>query len=153
MFDLDLFRVARSMPHPSPGQRFAQLMTPWGERLDPDRLAESTPHPRPQLRRDRWQSLDGWWDYAFVKTYLDACETHDGYRKEDIAKVLDVVYAAVQDIRDMNILVLQGRDVFANSIKKQTTAALLKSGLYKRLQMKDWYTDLLHEVYTNIKMF
>ena len=68
MFDLDLFRVARSMPHPSPGQRFAQLMTPWGERLDPDRLAESTPHPRPQLRRDRWQSLDGWWDYAFVKT-------------------------------------------------------------------------------------
>lgn len=92
-------------------------------------------------------------DYAFVKTYIDACETHDGYRKEDIAKVLDVVYAAVKDIRDMNILVLQGRDVFANSVKKQTTASLLKSGLYKRLQMKDWYTDLLHEVYTNIKMF
>lgn len=92
-------------------------------------------------------------DYAFVKTYIDACETHDGYRKEDIAKALDVVYAAVKDIRDMNILVLQGRDVFANSVKKQTTAALLKSGIYKRLQMKDWYTDLLHEVYTNIKMF
>ena len=68
MFDLDLFRVARSMPHPSPGQQFAQLITPWGERIDPDRLVESTPHPRPQLRRDCWQSLDGWWDYAFVKT-------------------------------------------------------------------------------------
>ena len=38
MFDLDLFRVARSMPHPSPGQQFAQLITPWGERIDPDRL-------------------------------------------------------------------------------------------------------------------
>ena len=68
MFDLDLFRVARSMPHASPGQTFAPLTTVWGEALDPDRLGESEPHPRPQLRRDRWQSLDGWWDYAIVKT-------------------------------------------------------------------------------------
>ena len=67
MFDLDLFRVARSMPHASPGQTFAPLTTVWGEALDPDRLGESEPHPCPQLRRDRWRSLDGWWDYAIVK--------------------------------------------------------------------------------------
>ena len=53
----------------------------------------------------------------------------------------------------MNLLVIQGRDVFTASVKKQTTAKLLKSGLYKKLALKDWYTDLLNETYTNMKMF
>ena len=71
-------------------------------------------------------------NYAFVKTYTDAVEMYPDYDKEDIATVMDAVYAAVKDIKDSNILVLQGRDNFTASIKKATTAAFLKSGLYKK---------------------
>ena len=92
-------------------------------------------------------------NYSFVKTFIDAVEIHPEYDKDDIAKVLDAVYAATKDIKDGNILILQGRDIFANSVKKATTAGLLKSGLYKKMNMKEWYTDLLGEVYNNMKLF
>ena len=91
--------------------------------------------------------------YSFVKTYIDAVEVHPEYDKEDIARVLDTVYLAVKDIKDANILILQGRDIFCGSVKKTTIATLLKNGLYKNLNLKDWYTDLLGEVYTNMKLF
>lgn len=92
-------------------------------------------------------------NYAFVKVFMDACEVHSDLSKEDIGRVVDIVYSVVRNIKDMNILVLQGRESFAASVKKQTTGMLLKTGLYKKLSMKDWYTDLLHEVYTDMKMF
>ena len=92
-------------------------------------------------------------NYSFVKTYIDTAEIHPEFKKEDIASVLDHVYAAVKDIRDGNILILQGRDIFATSVKKVTTAELLKSGLYKKLNLKDWYTELLGDVYANMKLF
>ncbi len=40
------------------------LLTRWGEALDPDSVRSE--HPRPQFARDRFTSLNGWWDYAFV---------------------------------------------------------------------------------------
>ena len=92
-------------------------------------------------------------DYAFVKTYTDAVEIHPEYDKEDIAAVMDVVYAAVKDVRNTNILTIQQRDNFVGIVKKSTTAALLKSGLYKKLSLKDWYTDILNETYANMKIF
>lgn len=40
------------------------MLTRFGRELDPEAvLAE---HPRPQLRRDAWLSLNGWWDYAIT---------------------------------------------------------------------------------------
>lgn len=92
-------------------------------------------------------------NYSFVKTFIDAMEIHPTLDKESVANVIDVVYDAVKGIQGSNLLVLQGRDVFINSVKKATTAQLLKSGLYKDLKLKDWYTDLLAETYNNMKMF
>lgn len=92
-------------------------------------------------------------DYAFVKTFTDAVEIHPDLDKEDIAAVMDVVYAAVKDVRNTNILTIQQRDNFVGIVKKNTTAALLKSGLYKKLSLKDWYTDILNETYANMKIF
>ncbi|MGL5173195.1 MAG: glycoside hydrolase family 2 protein [Olsenella sp.] len=64
--DLDLHRVAASRPgERTPGEKLAHLTTVWGDALDPDQLREA--HPRPQMERRSWQSLDGWWDYAFVE--------------------------------------------------------------------------------------
>ena len=43
-------------------------MTRWGRALDPAHVLPE--HPRPQLERDSWLNLNGWWDHAV--TGLDA---------------------------------------------------------------------------------
>ncbi len=42
-----------------------QLYTIWGENLDPERVL--TEYPRPQLRRDNFTILNGYWDYSITK--------------------------------------------------------------------------------------
>ena len=91
--------------------------------------------------------------YAFVKTYTDATEVHPEYDKEDIAKVLDIVYSAVKEIRSANILILQGRENFVSSVSRMTVTKLVKNKLYGKLALKDWYNDILTETYTNMKIF
>lgn len=90
--------------------------------------------------------------YAFVKTYTDAIEVHPEYDKEDIAKVLDIVYEAVKDIRSANILILQGRDNFVSSVNHMTVTKLIKAKLYGKLALNTWYNDILTETYTNMKI-
>lgn len=66
---LDLGRVLASRPRPPHGEELAVLWTPWGERIASGErdLGEAFPsHPRPQLARERWASLNGWWECAFV---------------------------------------------------------------------------------------
>ena len=91
--------------------------------------------------------------YAFVKTYTDATEVHPEYDSEDIAKVLDIVYDAVKEIRSANILILQGRDNFISSVSRMTVTKLIRAKLYGRLSLKDWYNDILAETYSNMKIF
>ena len=91
--------------------------------------------------------------YAFVKTYTDAVEIHPECDKEDIAKVLDVIYSAVKEIKTANILILQGRDNFISSISNKTVTHLVNLGLYKKLKLKEWYGELVSEVYSNMKLF
>lgn len=90
--------------------------------------------------------------YAFVKTYTDAIEVHPEYDKEDIAKVLDIVYETVKDIRSANILILQGRDNFISSVNHMTVTKLIKAKLYGKLALNTWYNDILTETYTNMKI-
>jgi type I restriction enzyme R subunit len=92
-------------------------------------------------------------NYSFVKTYTDAVETHPDLPKEDIGKLMDIIYAAVKDIQGSNILILQGRENFTSSVKKNTTARLFKEGLYSSLVLKDWFDTLLNETYANMKVF
>lgn len=44
---------------------FNQLYTKWGEELDPNHVLEE--YPRPQLRRDNYTVLNGYWDYCITK--------------------------------------------------------------------------------------
>lgn len=43
-----------------------QLYTKWGENLDTDHILEE--YPRPQLKRDNFIILNGYWDYAITNT-------------------------------------------------------------------------------------
>ena len=92
-------------------------------------------------------------DFAFVKTYTDAVEMHPEYDSEEIAQVIDVIYESVKDIQDVNLLILQSADSFTQSVKKATISKLAKNGLYKKLNLKDWYGDLVQESYANKRVF
>ena len=92
-------------------------------------------------------------NYAFVKTYTDTLETHPDLPKEDVGRLMDIIYVAVKDIQGSNILILQGRDNFVSSVKKNTTAKLFKEGLYAGLGLSTWFNTLLNEMYANIKVF
>ncbi len=64
---LDLRRVLASKPKPPADVELAELWTPWGERVmagEGDGAPVS--HPRPLLARERWASLNGLWECAFV---------------------------------------------------------------------------------------
>ncbi len=64
---LDLRRVLASKPKPPADVELTELWTPWGEKLMADeRDAAPVSHPRPQLARERWGSLNGTWECAFV---------------------------------------------------------------------------------------
>lgn len=48
-------------------RRTARLMTPWGEELLKNPGAQPLPeYPRPQMVRDSYVNLNGWWQYAIV---------------------------------------------------------------------------------------
>lgn len=46
-------------------QPYNQLYTKWGEELDAEHVLEE--YPRPQLRRDNYTILNGYWDYCITK--------------------------------------------------------------------------------------
>ena len=64
--DLDIVRVIKSIPKDHGPERLQELITPWGEQLIANEELVDESHPRPLLARQTWQTLDGWWECAFV---------------------------------------------------------------------------------------
>jgi glycosyl hydrolase family 2 len=52
------------------------LMTEWGERVTPENAWRE--YPRPQLARERWENLNGLWDYAITAKTSPAPAKFDG---------------------------------------------------------------------------
>lgn len=90
-------------------------------------------------------------NYAFVKTYQDAILTYTQCDNKKIERVLVLIYENIKDVVDKDIIIVQGRKNFADSIKKKVTKLLLKEQLYK--DIKNFYDALLNELYTNIQLF
>ena len=53
----------------------ARLTTVWGENLSPDHVLEE--YPRPQLKRDNYQILNGYWNYTITNSSA-APSAYDG---------------------------------------------------------------------------
>ncbi|MDF2538678.1 MAG: hypothetical protein K0S76_1699 [Herbinix sp.] len=58
--------LARTFRFKDQNQGYQQLYTKWGEELDPEHVL--TEYPRPQLRRNNYTNLNGYWDYAITKS-------------------------------------------------------------------------------------
>ncbi|WP_418626252.1 DEAD/DEAH box helicase family protein [Sellimonas intestinalis] len=89
-------------------------------------------------------------NYAFVKTYQDAIETYPA-DKSEIERTLVIIYSVIEDVLDKEIVIVQGRKNFADSVKSKATKILLKEKLYGKI--KGFYAQLLNDLYTNIQLF
>lgn len=54
---------------------FRQLTTEWGEKLDPEKVLME--YPRPQMKRDNYTILNGYWNYSISKDSMMP-EQYDG---------------------------------------------------------------------------
>ncbi|MGA9747570.1 MAG: sugar-binding domain-containing protein [Nocardioides sp.] len=52
------------------------MLTRWGRDLDPAHVLEE--HPRPQLVRDSYLNLNGWWEHAITRLDADPPGEYDG---------------------------------------------------------------------------
>lgn len=52
-----------------------KIKTPWADQVDPQNPLPE--YPRPLMERDRWQNLNGLWDYAIVPVGAQP-EKYDG---------------------------------------------------------------------------
>ncbi len=89
--------------------------------------------------------------YAFVKTYQDACANFVGADAADIETTLHLVYEAVKNNLDRDVIIVQGKKNFVDEIKKIVTKQLVKEKLYSKV--KGFYDKLLNELYTNVQLF
>ena len=89
-------------------------------------------------------------NYAFVKTYQDALEIYPA-DKSEIERTLVIIYGVIEDVLDKEVITVQGRKNFADSVKSKATKILLKEKLYGTI--KGFYAQLLNDLYTNIQLF
>jgi len=92
-------------------------------------------------------------NYAFVKTYNDYCSYYPEYDRADIETVLICINKNLSAILDKNSLIMQGRTNFIANVKHKTTKDLLKFKLYKKLNLKEWYEQLIGDIYVNLQFY
>lgn len=61
---MDILDCLRSINKSHENDVLARLTTVWGEGLDPEHVLEE--YPRPQLKRDNYTILNGYWNYAIT---------------------------------------------------------------------------------------
>ena len=88
--------------------------------------------------------------YSFVKTYSDSVINYD-IDKSDAEQLLLNVYDCVKDKMKGDAIVVQGKNGFITSIRKEITPKLFKTGLYTKV--KGCMSDVLSNLYTNIQLF
>ncbi len=92
-------------------------------------------------------------NFAMVKSYQDAVAKRPDLDNKDIEQMMLAIYAEIKDVIGIDTLAIQGREGFIDETKKKVIKKLLKSGLYQKLQLKDWIDPLLSEMYTNLQNF
>ena len=88
-----------------------------------------------------------------VKTYQDAFAEHTELSNLDIQEAVKIIYNEIKDVIDSDVLAIQGRQGFIDETKKKIIKPLLVSKLYKKLNLKDWLTELLTQMYTNLQNY
>lgn len=92
-------------------------------------------------------------NFALVKTYQDIVVERPELDNKDIEETVKLIYSEIKEGIDTNILIVQGREGFIDETKKKVVKNLLKTGLYKKLNLKDWIQKLLSDLYSNLQNY
>lgn len=63
---MDILDAARNINKTHEEDILERLYTPWGEALQPEQVLME--YPRPQMKRDNYTILNGYWNYAFTNS-------------------------------------------------------------------------------------
>ena len=63
---MNLSDAIKSIIKPHKDDKLTPLTTVWGKRIDPEHLLPE--YPRPQMQRESFISLNGFWDYAITES-------------------------------------------------------------------------------------
>lgn len=138
-------------------RKLEDLLNDVFDRLSIDNIAELTEELKQAVNEakaindenDRLASVYGG-HYSFVKTYSDSVINYD-IDKSDAEQLLLNVYDCVKDKMKGDAIVVQGKNGFITSIRKEITPKLFKTGLYTKV--KGCMSDVLSDLYTNIQLF
>lgn len=92
-------------------------------------------------------------NYGFVKTYIDYCTLYPDYDKSDIEAVLVCIHKSLKEIIEKNKIIMQGRNNFITNVQQKVTVELLKMKLYKKLNLKEWLSTLIGDIYINLQIY
>ena len=99
-------------------------------------------------------------NFAYAKSLQDFIVGHSELNNGDIEKLFEIIFENTKDVcvkRDN--LIAQGRTGFISETKKKITKELLScksssgSGLYKELNLKDNFDNILSGLYTNLMVY
>lgn len=116
-----------------------------------DELLETLKEARNINEENERLSKDYGGNYGFVKTYQDTVNLYQDIDKYVIEQMLIIVYDDIKDKLEKDVLIIQGRKNFIDSIKHNITKTLLKEKIYSSI--KKIYDNVLSELYTNIQLF
>lgn len=116
----------------------ARIMTPWAEKVDPDKVLDD--YPRPQMVRANWYNLNGIWDFTKVeKMNYNASQSYD--KKILVPFPME---SAISGIMDTNHEQNKGK-VFAYRRKFTIPQNMKKEEILLHFGAVDWKC----EVYVN----
>ena len=97
--------------------------------------------------------------FSFVKTYQEFNNTYSNFNHDDVEKAFSIIFNEIKDlIEDKENLLVQGREGFISATKKKTTRKMTEKSssgktLYQELQLKNTYSYLLSQLYTNLLLY
>lgn len=92
-------------------------------------------------------------NYSMVKTYQDVVRNRPELNNKDVEETVMTIYDKIKNVIGLETLAVQGREGFITETKKKVTTTLLKAGLYKKLNLKEWLGTLLSDMYTNLQLY
>lgn len=88
--------------------------------------------------------------FSFVKTFKESYEKYP-IDKSDTEKLLGIIYDDLQDKLKGDAIVIQGRQSFIRSVKKDTTIKVYKENLYGKV--KGCWENVINDLYTNFSLY
>lgn len=89
-------------------------------------------------------------EFAFLRSHQDALTSFE-LSDQTVEKFMTIVYARIRDVMKTDSIIVQGKNNFIASIKKDITKTLLKEGIYK--EIRGCYDQLLSNLYTNVQLY